>query len=179
MDKETKGLKEKVISKLREYRYVLLVLLAGLVLLLLPTGGGEGETEPETDVPAPTQEPLEERLESILSLIDGAGEVRVLLTLTDDGERVLAGDSRSSTETTGQGGRSEEQDSTVTVSKGGGVTGEVEVSYRYPSYRGAVIAAQGADSAAVRLELMEAVRAATGLSADAIKIVKMAENPQG
>lgn len=175
MDKEVKNAKEILFAKLREYKYVLLVLALGLLLLLLPTGGGEKETEPDPEPPTeePEEEALERRLEEILSLVDGAGEVRVLLTFTDDGERVLARDSQSSTEAD----RSQESDSTVTVSKGGGATQEVEVSYRYPLYRGAVIAAEGADSASVRLELLEAVRAATGLSADAIKIVKMAGKP--
>lgn len=175
MDKEVKNGKERLFAKLREYKYVLLVLALGLALLLLPTGGGKKDDVPEADAPAeaPEEEPLEERLEKILSLVDGAGEVRVLLTLTDDGQRVLARDSQSSA----QGDRSQTSDSTVTVSRGGGVTQEVEVSYRYPLYRGAVVAAEGADSASVRLELLEAVRAATGLTADAIKIVKMAGKP--
>lgn len=178
MDKKVQNVKEKIFSKLREYRYVLLVLALGLVLLILPTGGTQTQEKPETDAAseALAEEPLEERLEELLSLVEGAGKVRVLLTFLDDGERILAGDGQKSTETTAQGGRSEESDTTVTVSKGGGVNEEVEISYRYPNCRGAVIVAQGADSAAVRLELLEAVRAVTGLSADAIKIVKMAEN---
>ena len=42
-----------------------------------------------------------------------------------------------------------------------------------PQYLGAVIVCQGADKAAVRLALVEAVSDATGLSTDAITVLKM------
>ena len=42
-----------------------------------------------------------------------------------------------------------------------------------PTYQGAVILCQGADSAAVRLALIEAVSNATGLSSDRISVLKM------
>lgn len=177
MDKAVKEKLKKMGETLKSRKYVLLILLAGLVILLLPTGGGEtekpaGEEKAQEDISG-TQE-LETRLEEILSRIDGAGRVRVLLTLCDNGERVLAKDTR---ETEDPGGRSESESSAVTVSQGSGKSGEVEVSYRYPVYRGAVICAEGAGSANVRLELTEAVKAATGLGAEAIKIVKMGATP--
>ncbi len=170
-------LKEKILSKLREYRYVLLVLALGLLLLLLPRGseGEKPDAEPQAETRVSEEVPLERRLEEILSLVDGAGEVRVLLSYEDDGERVLAGDSRYSQESDAQGSRVEMSDTTVTVPRGGGESAEVEVSYRCPVFRGAVVAARGADSAQVRLELLEAVKAATGLGAENIKIVKMAD----
>ena len=172
MDKNVKERLSGLAEALKARRGLLLVLLAGLILLMLPTGsGGRTSSEPET-LPEPerTGDGLEERLEELLSRIDGAGRVEVLLTLYDDGERVLARDSRS---TEDPDGRSESESSALTVSGGSGKTGEVEVSYRYPVYRGAVVCAEGAGSAAVRLELAEAVKAATGLGSDAIKIVKM------
>ncbi len=163
-------------EKLRGAKYVLLVLLVGLVLLLLPTGGGkEPEKEtPETGLPEVSPETeLEAKLSDILSLVDGAGQVRVLLTPVDDGERVLARDTETASESRDGETRLETSDSNLVVQRSGGGSEPVEVTYRYPVYRGAVIAAQGAGDARVRLELLEAVKAATGLSGDAIKIVKM------
>ena len=43
----------------------------------------------------------------------------------------------------------------------------------YPRFQGALIVCEGADSAAVRLRLLEAVSAVTGLSTDRITVVKM------
>ena len=42
-----------------------------------------------------------------------------------------------------------------------------------PSYRGAVILCQGADSARVRLALVEAVSKAAGIGSDRITVLKM------
>ena len=42
-----------------------------------------------------------------------------------------------------------------------------------PEYRGAVVVCQGADHAAVRLTVVEAVRSVTGLSSDNITVLKM------
>lgn len=165
-------------EKLKGAKAPLIVLLAGLALLLLPTGrgGGDGGAE-ESQVPAAaaegTEEDLEARLEEVLSLIDGAGQVRLLLAPASGGERVLARDYTSSGEENGDTGRSESTESAVIVQRSGGGSEAVEVSYVYPRWRGAVVAAQGADDPRVKLELLEAVKAATGLSGEAVKIVKM------
>lgn len=178
MDESIKRKLKKAGEALKGRRTLLLLLLLGLVLLLLPVGGGEEKDAPATVTPAEAaarpEAELEARLEEILSRIEGAGQVKVLLTLCDDGERILARDTRT---TSDAGGRSESESSALTVSGGGGKSGEVEVSYRYPVYRGAVVCAEGAGSAAVRLELTEAVKAVTGLGTESVKIVKMGATP--
>ena len=73
---------ERLQSILMKYRYVLLVALAGLALMVIP--GGSEEAEPMLTVAE--EETLESRLEAILSRIDGAGEVRLLLTEDRGGE---------------------------------------------------------------------------------------------
>ncbi len=168
-----------ITEKLKGAKYPLIVLLAGLVLLLLPTGkSGDGASPPDSGeaaqtVAAQTGTDLEAELEEMLSLVDGAGEVRILLAPSSDGERVLARDYASSGETGDSETRSESTETAVIVQRSGGGSETVEVSYVYPRWRGAVVAAQGADDPRVKLELLEAVKAATGLSGDAIKIVKM------
>ncbi len=177
MKDETKSVLRRLGEKLREYRYPALVLLLGLVLLLLPSGEKEEDpaelpaagSEKERDAP---RDELEARLEEILSMVEGAGQVRVLLSPETSGERVLARDDRGSMEEGGGETRREWERSAVIVS-GSGQEEAVESVYRYPVYRGAVIAAEGADSAAVRLALLNAVKAATGLTADAVEIVKL------
>lgn len=167
---------DAAVEKLKGAKYVLLVLLAGLVLLLLPTGRGETPEKEAAEESAAETSPdgdLEARLAEILSLVEGAGQVRVLLTPADGGERVLAKDTESASESRDGETRTESAESSVVVQRSGGGSEPVEITCRAPTYRGAVIAAQGAGDARVRLELLEAVKAATGLSGDAIKIVKM------
>ena len=72
-----------LLARGKKYAPAALVLLAGVILLLLPSGkeapaeirSGEGAAEPFE------LEAFEEKLERSLSAIEGAGETRVVLTL--------------------------------------------------------------------------------------------------
>ena len=129
--------------------------LAGLALMVIPVGSEE--TDPVPTVTA--EETLESRLEAILCRIDGAGEVKVLLT-EDRGGEVLY-------QTEGEDGK------TVLICGADRSESGLVRTTEAPSYRGAVVVCQGADSAAVRLAVVEAVANATGLGTDRITILKM------
>ena len=129
--------------------------LAGLALMVIP--GGEETAEPV--VTAAVEESLESRLESILSRIDGAGEVKVLLTEERGGEVFY--------QTEGEDGK------TVLISGADRSENGLVRTTQPPSYRGAVVVCRGADSAAVRLAVVEAVANATGLGTDRITVLKM------
>ena len=146
---------ERLKPILMKYRYVLLVALAGLALMLIPGGSEEAEPMPAAAV----EESLESRLESILSRIDGAGEVKVLLTEERGGEVFY--------QTEGEDGK------TVLVSGADRSESGLVRTTQPPSYRGAVVVCRGADSAAVRLAVVEAVANATGLGTDRITVLKM------
>ena len=102
---------------------------------------------------------MEFRLESILSRIDGAGEVKVLLTEDRGGEVFY--------QTEGDDGK------TVLISGADRSESGLVRTTQSPSYRGAVVVCRGADSAAVRLAVVEAVANATGLGTDRITVLKM------
>ena len=87
---------EKLTAKLKEGKYVLLVLLFGLLLLLLPRCSSS-ETEPEAaEVPAQLTAlefdlaEQEARLSEAVSLIDGAGKAKVVLSVRGGVQRELA-----------------------------------------------------------------------------------------
>ena len=63
----------------------------------------------------------------------------------------------------------------TTVLPGTGSSSEAPVAVQVlgPVYRGAVVVAEGADRAAVRLSLVNAVSSLTGLGADHITVIKM------
>lgn len=148
------------------YKYALLVVLAGMVLLLVPDGEHsrsqqvvEKETVARFDLEA-----MEEKLEHALSRIQGAGEVTVVLTLKEGTRQVLARDTKAS---------DREQSSTaVVVSQGAGLEQTVPVQNIYPKFQGALVVCDGGSDAGVKLQLLEAVRALTGLSAEKISICK-------
>ena len=152
----------------KKYKFALLIVLAGVVLMVLPTGK---KTERQTAIPNSTDvfslEETERKIESILGQIDGVGKLKVMLTLTAGSQLQLASD----VDTTGTAeGRSRQE--TVTLNRGSGYQEVIVTRQFYPVYRGAVIVCQGAGNASVRLAVTEAVSALTGLSADKITIVK-------
>lgn len=158
----------KVRETTKAYRLVWLVILAGLVLLAIPSGKEE-EAQAEETLAAATQFDLaamEDRLAQALSRIDGAGEVTVVLTLQDGPRQVLA----QNVDRDGEEGR--EQTETVVLSRGSGSQETVSVQELYPSYQGALLVCPGGDDPTVRLKLTEATSALTGLGADKISISK-------
>ncbi len=165
--------RDKAPELLGKYKYVLLVMLAGAVLLLWPSG--KKETPPQAvQTPIIAQEEgfdlcaMEEKLAQILSKVRGAGDVSVMLTAQGSERRVLAEDEKN---VRAADGGSETQSTTVVVSgSGGSGEGPVLVQRLYPRLQGALVVCQGGDKADVRLKLMQAVSALTGLGADKITI---------
>ena len=163
-------LPQKAAELFQKYKYVLLVIAAGIVLLLLPLGGEEnpasGGTERQNENGEETfrVEEMERRLEEALSRVDGAGEVTVVLTVKSGARQILAQDSSRSGK--------ESSTSTVVVSTGSGTEDAVVLQQVYPQYQGALVVCPGGGDPAVCLKLVDAVSALTGLGADKISICK-------
>lgn len=171
----------KPLAVLGRYKYVLLVAALGAVLLLWPeakdTAAAVGESAQTAQVTAAAGESaareLEEAMEDILGKISGVGRVDVMLTLQSGTELVLASDSTlrysGSTQAPDDYDRSSQ---TVTVSGSSGGTDVVVTQEKYPQYRGALIVCDGGGNDTVRLQVIEAVSALTGLGSDRIAVVK-------
>ncbi len=158
------------------YKYVIMVAALGLVLLLWPwQGQGEEETVQPAVLPASGTgdiAELEEKMEKILAKISGVGRVDVLLTLESGGELVLATDSTLRYSGSPQNPDNYDRSSeTVTVSGGNG-TDVVVTQERSGKFRGALIVCDGGDNDKVRLKIVEAVCALTGLGADRVAVVR-------
>jgi len=170
------SLPPKVTAFFRKYQYALLVLLAGICLLMIPSNR-EKQSEPAVvPVAVAEKESVEEQLETLLTQVDGAGRVSVMLTVAE-GERTVLQTDLTTEERTG--------DTVVEISSGvetvfsdaGGSKKEaIPVQTLGPVYQGAVVVAEGADLASVRLNLTNAVMSLTGLSADKITVIKMKMN---
>ena len=158
----------KALELFGKYKYVLLVLLVGVLLLLFPSGEKEeGKTNAiltQESVSQFSREALEEKLKRTLSQVEGAGEVYVILTRNEGPKQVLAQEG-SATETT-------RETAPVLASRGGGIQEPVTVQEMGPSYLGALVVAQGAGDPSVKLALTQAVSALTGLGADKISVCK-------
>ncbi len=161
---------EKLRELLKKYRLAALVALAGVVLMLLPTGGGEDDTDgAEAAGEVFSLEATEARMAEILETVDGVGKVRVMLTLRSGESLSLAEDSSSAL---GSGGDVRQDSQILTVNRGSGKQEVVVTRRLYPTYQGAVVVCQGAGDSRVRLKVSETVGVLTGLSSDKISVVQ-------
>lgn len=165
---DMRGVLDQFHEKGRKLYIPVLVLVLGIVLMLLPGKEAAKDAAPTEAVPDAKQD-LQENLEEILSLVKGAGKVRVLLTESEgaltqyqiDTDSQINGESSST-----------RQDTVLYTDNSRSESGLVR-QILPPVYRGAVVICQGADSAQVRLAMIQAVTSATGLSTNHITVLKM------
>ena len=161
---------------LQKYKAVLIVLLAGV--LLLASGGwfGGGKTVKPSSTAQNTADgfdltSFEADLTDKLASIDGVGRVSLMLSLDETEESVYAVNVRQST--SGDNSKSYESDLTV-LSDGSYGEAPVTVKSLLPTFRGAVILCDGADNAAVKYAVTQAVSTVCGVGSDKVTVLKMA-----
>lgn len=152
-----------------KYRYVLLVAGLGLVLMMIPVRSGVGSRQEPQPTQPPEEESLEQKLEQVLATIQGVGQVSVLLTESTGSETSFQTDVSSDQ----QSESLRQSADTVIVEDPSRQERGLVRRVDPPVYRGAVVCCQGADSAQVRLRVVEAVSCVTGLRSDQISVVKM------
>ena len=140
--------------------------------MLIPQTGKEPDPQPVQQVSCPDAIDLETRLETILCRMNGVGDVEVLLTLETGTSYQYQTDVQTHTKQED----AEVQKETVLASDGSGKQVPITVRTTYPTYQGALILCQGADSAAVRLDVTNAVSDLTGLGSDRISVIKMKDH---
>ena len=192
--------KEKYGEKYKDKNTWLIIGIVGLLLLViaLPSGktvdapgdlsgdaaaagqteaGDQTEAAPDTAVQTATED-LEHRLEETLSLIDGAGRVRVMLTLKDHGEKVVEKDTArrvdgaSDADTDADAGAEDTSESTVYTKNGSAETPYVS-NQLTPQVEGVLVVAQGGGNSMVKQNILQSVMALFPLEAHKITIVKM------
>lgn len=137
-------------------------------------------TEENTDEVEDTNN-LEEKLEEILSKIQGVGEVKVCVNYSESSEVVAMFDENSSTSTTEEtdtegGVRKIEQTETnknVIYEENDGKKTPITTKVIKPKIEGAIITAKGANNAAVKNNIIQAVEALTGLATHKIQVFEM------
>ena len=173
MEQERKQGKRKWLALIGSYKYVLIVVAAGILCLAWPS---RSPTEPEQEAAGASSmdlEAIQTEMEEILGAIQGVGELRLMLTVDTGTQRELAGDTSlsysGSTQAPEDYSRTTE---TVVVSGGSGEDQVVVTRETYPQFRGALVVCQGADDPQVKLSVIEAVSALTGLGSDRICVIQ-------
>jgi len=158
----------RITEAFSKYKIIIFVLLIGIVFMLLPTGKKKTEavTFEEQIVHTKT---LDEELTAILCMIEGAGDVRVLLTEAIGEQTIYQLDEEASS---GNNSASQRNKTVIITNKDKAQVGLVK-QINPPQYLGAVIICKGADKPTVRLAIVDAVSKITGLSSDKISVIKM------
>lgn len=164
-------IRNKIAAWSRKYKYVIVVLGLGIVFMLLPVGAEKDEDIPvvQSESNSVCLEITEEKLEMVLTKIDGAGEVDVLLTYASSQRKVFHANERSSSN---EGSQTKEYE-TVVITSSDRAEEAVVVQVMAPECLGAVVICQGAENPTVRLAVSDAVSKATGLRMDRISVLKM------
>ena len=158
----------------KERRFLLLlVLLVGV--LLMGFGGGKIRSEPvengmvpvEDDLMVGEQKDLEQKLETVLSQVKGAGAVQVVVTYADSAASVYAYDNSTRT-TTGEGATSQDTESSLVSIN----DQPVLVSTASPKIQGVVAVAEGGGDPLVQERLYQALRSLLGINASQIAIIE-------
>ena len=165
---EIKSFIGKLKDLLIKYKYALVILLIGLIFLLIP------DSKPEEVKPEPNTEEVHynidsQQLTNILQNVEGAGHVQVLLSVATGDRTIYQTNQDTSKSNDTQSSKIE----TVIISDSQrNETGLISQTDP-PTYKGAIIVCQGADSPSVRLAITQAVSKITGLGTDNICVLKM------
>lgn len=161
----------KFTDVIKKYRYALVILLIGLILMAVPgiSKRNTTVTNKTVDAARSTVQSLEQRLSVLLSKVEGAGDVEVILTIAA-GEEIIyqTNDDHANSDTS-----SSSNANTVTVTDSNrNQTGLIK-QVKTEIYKGAIVVCSGGDDPSVRLAIVDAVSRITGLGANCISVLKM------
>ena len=156
---------QKIVKK---YKFPVLIVLVGVLLMAIPSMK-TNKTAQEERVLEQYENTFDKNLSALLSNVAGAGSVKVLLTTAEGEETIYQTDVDQNKNNDNENYRSD----TVTFTQSNREQQGLVRQVKAPVYRGAIIICQGADSADVRLCLVDAVSKITGLRSDQISVLKM------
>lgn len=163
-------IRDKAQMLLKKYKYAALVLMVGIVLINFPFNiDKKTEAMPTEETVYAPDISLEVKLSELLSKVDGAGKVEVMLTVASGEEVIYQLDENRSVADKS----TSDNINTVTVTDSERNQNGLIKQINPEEYKGAIILCHGANEPTVRLAIVEAVSRITGLGANCISILKM------
>ena len=167
---DVKKLKLRIIESISKYKYACIVLLVGIILMIIPGKEDRKQLVAEEEITTVSAEDnIQLELEAILSKIQNAGKVKVMLTVLQEERTIFQTDSTY----TQSEDQTDSRTQTVIVTDNQRAESGLVCQRFPPIYKGAIIVAEGGDLASVKLAIVDAVSDATGLGADKITVLKM------
>jgi stage III sporulation protein AG len=161
---------------------IIIIAVSVLIFAFSDFGGGDDKDNKKYQTSESSEETAklfvaenEKRLNEIISAMQGAGSVKVMITTEDSGEKIVALDKISETsqendkESTS---KNLKQEQTTLVFGNGDNEKPFVIKENLPKPSGVLVVATGAGDESVRLEVYEAVKALYGISGHRIKVTK-------
>ncbi len=173
-------------------KYMALIFAGGIVLMAFsdkiqkpPSGNIASMTSVQSQEEAGidvSQTDTEKRLEELFKNIDGAGEVKVMITYKSGPEKVVATETKNSEES------SQESDTDGAERTSKNISSEVKMAYsqnnmspgepfivkeKTPEIEGIVVVAQGGDDITVKDAISKAAQALFNVPAHKVEVLKM------
>lgn len=168
----------KLSEKLKKEKKLLLTVAAGILGIVfivisefIPKSSyKKAETgEQNKNSVSSYEETLEKRLESIISSVDGAGRVQVMVTLDTSEQTQYAKDEKENSKSGDKSSEKSYEKKYVLTDDDGGVV----LKTTEPEVRGVIVVCDGGDNAAVKNGITSAVRAALSVDSNKITVLKM------
>lgn len=157
---------------------LIIIGIVGVALLLLSEiGAVPQKSDEKTDTvksvtQAEYEKELEERLESIVSSVDGAGRAKVMITLKSSEESKYAVNSSSENQTSDGKSQSKSENDYVVIDSSSGDSCVV-LRTDSPQIQGVVVVCDGGDNSKVKSDVTNAVGALLGINVNHISVLKM------
>ena len=184
------GLIAKIAERLKADKRLEFAVYAGIALLILalyistllpkdPAAQMNTSTAKDSEMLRSEQE-LEDRLQTVLSSIRGAGRVEVMITYETGPELVTAmskdtNSNKSQSVDDGKQSSTEQQTESqkpATVSGSGG-TEPIVLTEKQPAVRGVIVVAEGAANISVRMDLQRAVQTVLNVPLSSIEVFEL------
>ena len=174
MNEFVKKIKDVKLDK--KNKIILLIGALALVFLLLSEIGGEAEevsvTRDSASYSAEYTKKIERQLEDILSGINGAGRVQVMVTLDTCYENVYAKGYSAKTEENDVETQNETEEEYIIIKKGSNNEECLVVKVYEPQIKGVAVVAEGADNIQVKKAITETVCALFDISSAKVSVEK-------
>lgn len=146
---------------------ILAVIFIVGIMLIMGTGSGTSTAAASSEESAVRE--LDKRLERILSQVEGAGKVSVLINYRQSGEKILAYDMESNT----QEKESQKENTSKSEVVYDGNKMPVILKEYMPKVEGVIIVAQGGNIESVKKQLIAGTVALLGVEEHKIEVLKM------
>ena len=167
---EVKSIISKISLILKKYKYAVIILIIGIVLMMMPKiSVNKADKQSVKQTPVIYENNINDDLKSILCKIDGVGRVEVMLTIDKGAETIY----QSNTVKTVSDQTTDIKNDTVIITDSDRNEQGMIVRIDPVKYLGAVVICQGANNPNIRLSVVEAVSKITGLGTDRICVLKM------